>query len=234
MMWVWLKRFATFTCRRTRPGRGDAAGDAPRGAPEAISAQLRKPMLWLIGLRVALIMGVNSTIAISLVPIAIAQGVPMIKATMMVTALSATAVAAKMLLAAFGARADKIKLAALLFVLAVPVNVGLILANDFGTLLACAASVGLIAGTIPALLQIILVDTFGMASYGTVRGLTTPMVAICTALCARFAGQVYDRTHDYDYTFGAFIGLQLIAAAMMLSAGRVSSRSTSDMAVQSS
>lgn len=225
---IWLLRERPdSSALATKPAAASSAGTPQHeslAAPEPVRVQLRKPALWLIGVSIALIMGVNTTISISLVPIAVAQGVPVLRATMLIAALSIMAVVSKLLLAAFGNRVDKIRLATTLFLLAVPVNLGLILASDFGALLACAASVGLIAGTTPALLQIILVDTFGVASYGTVRGLTTPIIATCTALCARFAGQVYDQTRDYDYTFAVFIVLQIAAAVMMRSAGQFSRR----------
>jgi len=63
----------------------------------------------------------------------------------------------------------------------------------------------------------LLADRFGMASFGTVRGLMAFLLAAASAAAVRLAGEVYDRLGSYDAAFYAFIVLGMGAVALMLS-----------------
>jgi hypothetical protein len=61
----------------------------------------------------------------------------------------------------------------------------------------------------------LLADRFGIASYGTVRGLAAPVTTMLSAVCVRFAGEVFDRTGGYELMFSCFVGLMLVAAVVI-------------------
>ena len=55
-------------------------------------------------------------------------------------------------------------------------------------------------------------DRFGAPSFGTVTGLTVPVVAALGVMSMRYAGEVYDRTGGYDLLFVTFAVLNIVAA----------------------
>jgi hypothetical protein len=42
-----------------------------------------------------------------------------------------------------------------------------------------------------------------------------PLIAVSSACCLRFAGEVFDRTGGYELAFATFVGLNLVAASLI-------------------
>ena len=82
-------------------------------------------------------------------------------------------------------------------------------------LLCAAALMGVTSGTIPPIYQALVPDRFGLASFGTVRGMIVPITAGTGAVAVRFIGEVFDRTGGYDIGFMVFVAADLLAAALI-------------------
>jgi sugar phosphate permease len=213
---------------RDRPAPGDsesgqsssppavaAAGTAK--APAKIGTLLKRPDFWTIALSTALATAIIQAIAVSIVPLGLEGGLTMLQATSLVSATGGAAIAGKLLLSVFADRVDRIALMTAMFVLGSVVNAALLMNTGFYPLLACAAFLGLATGALMPVFYALLADRFGTETFGTVRGLTVPILAITGATAVRFAGEVYDRTKSYDLLFSVFIGLQLLAALLIYS-----------------
>jgi MFS family permease len=124
--------------------------------------------------------------------------------------------AGKLLLAVVADRIDRVSLLIAIFLVIAALNVALVASASYIPLVVSAAILGLVLGALTPVFYALLADQFGVASFGTVRGLAAPIVAIASAIAVRFAGEVFDRTGNYDVMFYAFIAIQLIAAAFML------------------
>ena len=205
------------------PGQSEANQPRDRGAsitnqsfvpsPTTTVQVLRSRPFWCISLSASLVLATSATLGASMAPIAIAKGLTTAQATSMITVSGATAAISTLLLASLAHRVDRRSLLAGLFLATAALNAALILSEDYGSLLGCAALLGIISGPSFPLFQAILVDQFGASSFGLVRGLTIPINAMAVAMAMRFAGEVFDRTGTYTPMLLAFVVIPIIAAA---------------------
>jgi MFS family permease len=154
-------------------------------------------------------------VGISIVPLALEQGLSMIQATSLVSDTGGAAIAGKLLLSVFADKVDRIALMTVMFAAGSAVNVALLMNTGYYPLLACAAFLGIATGALMPVFYALLADRFGTEVFGRVRGLTIPILALMGAISVRFAGEVYDRANSYDLLFGVFIGAQLVAATLI-------------------
>lgn len=194
-----------------------AAGEAKKRAapPPKVGTILRRLDFWSIALSTAIATSVIKAIGISIVPLALESGLTMLQATTLVSATGGAAIVGKLLLSVFADKVDRIALMTAMFVLGSAVNVALLTNTGYYPLLACAAFLGLATGALMPVYYALLADRFGTEIFGTVRGLTVPILGIVGAVTVRFAGEVYDRTNSYDFLFGVFIAAQLLAAVFI-------------------
>lgn len=207
----------------TAPSLPDGAAEQ-NTAPAKIGTVLRRGDFWLIALSTALATSIIQAIGISIVPLALAEGLTMLQATSLVSATGGAAIAGKLLLSVFADKVDRIALMTGMFVLGSAVNAALLTNTGYYPLLGCAALLGLATGALMPVFYALLADRFGTATFGTVRGLTVPILAIAGAIAMRLAGEVYDRTGSYQLLFAIFIGLQLLAAALILATRFIGSK----------
>ncbi len=210
---------------RDRPGPDDievkpagppVTAREPVGAPDKVRDIMARPQFWFVALGVALGTAVAQAITISIVPLALEGGLTMIQATTLVSVTATSAILGKLLLAWQGDRVDSATLLTGMFGLGALVNAALLYSESFPTLVGCAAVVGLTTGAISPTFYALLADRFGVPSFGTVRGLMAPIGSVLGIAGVRLAGEVYDRTGGYDALFAAFIGVELVAAVMLL------------------
>jgi predicted MFS family arabinose efflux permease len=212
---------------RERPGPGELeggrAGSAPSSAaaapeqPKPVGALLRTPQFWSIALGSAVGMAVAQALTITLAPLALGVGLSMAQATALISLTGASAVASKLLLAVVADKVDRVTVLVGLYGLGALLNVALLATQGYVALIACAVVLGITTGSLAPLVYTLLADRFGAASFGTVRGLSAPFSAILGAIAVRFAGEVYDRTGEYDVMFGCFIVAQVLAGLLMFS-----------------
>jgi len=213
---------------RDRPGPGDveSATGAPQpvaptaqalGEPEKVGALLRMPQFWTIALGAAFAMAIGQALSITLVPLALGAGFTLVKATGLVSAAAGGGISGKLLLAVVADRLDRVALLVGIFLLLAAVNGALLFSKGYFPMLGCAVVMGVMSGALMPIFYALLADRFGPASFGTVRGLMLPIVAVVSAMTVRFAGEVYDRTGDYDLMFCTFIVGLMLASAFMFS-----------------
>jgi sugar phosphate permease len=80
-------------------------------------------------------------------------------------------------------------------------------------------------GGLPALQAIVIAQSFGRRSYGTVAGLLNPMNNIAAAVAVPFAGYMFDLTGTYVLAFGIVVGATVVSSVSLLFVQR-ESRST--------
>ena len=152
---------------------------------------------------------------ISIVPMAMQAGAPVAKAATLLSVYGLMAISGKIVLSVFADRIDRILLMTGVFCLGA-VGMGLLVTgHSFTMLMVCAGVVGLSSGALIPLHSALIAERFGPASFGTVGGLMAPIIAVMCAVLARFAGDVFDKTGGYDLAFTIFVGLQLLAAALI-------------------
>jgi MFS family permease len=207
---------------RDAPGPGEVergaapvAGDAGLGDPLRVGAILRMPQFWTITLANSLAGAIASTLAVSLVPIAVSRGLTPVQGAGLVSVMGIAAVVGKLALAAIADKVSRIYLMVAIFLLAAAGNAVMLVDHGTPALVGCAAAIGISSGGIPALLFALLADRFGAASFGTAAGLLAPFSLVLGALAVRFAGEVFDRTGAYDQMHLAFTAAALAAAAIM-------------------
>lgn len=211
---------------RDRPGPDDvesrkSAASAAPGAPSAIGAPakmgeiLAQGPFWTIALGAALALAASQAISVSIVPLALDADLTLVQGTGLVSAMAVGGIVAKLVLGVVADRIDRISLLTAIFVLEGAICFALLLSSSLMALMVTAVVLGLIVGGLTPVFYALLADRFGPASFGTVRGLMAPITAIVAAIAVRFAGEVYDRTGDYDVMFYTFIATQAVATIFM-------------------
>jgi MFS family permease len=213
---------------RDRPGpdeaeaaRGETPSAAPAGRPQTVGALLRMPIFWTIALAIAAAQGIAQALVVTLVPLGLQGGLSMLEATTLISAYGAAGIAGKLLLAAVADRLERMLLLAALIGLVVAVNAGLLASHSYAVLMLCAIGLGAAVGAIPPVQYALLADRFGAPSFGTVRGLMSPVSAVSGLICLRVAGEVFDRTGGYGPLFAGFVvssatGVLLLLASRLL------------------
>jgi MFS family permease len=202
---------------------GDAAAAAPAaasaapGPPLKIKALLAMKDFWVISVVLALTGAVGQTLAISLVPVALGAHLTRLQATGLVSIFGAAALGGRLLLAVIADKADRVLLTAAICVLGVALNAGFYLSRGWVAYAVCAVVLGATSSTLAPLSAALLADRFGVSSFGTVRGVSAPLISVVSAVAIRFAGEVFDRTGDYRFMFLCFGVAQAVAAVLMIS-----------------
>jgi len=186
------------------------------GSQLSISQLLRSPPFWTINLSAAFVVATSSAFSISLAPLASGEGLSLTEAATVVSVSSAGGMVGKVILALFGDRYDKSRLLATVYVASAVSTGALLMPGGYWWMIAAVAPLGMVSGANSALLASFLADKFGRASYGTVTGLTQPIQSIASILAFRYAGEVFDRTGNYDLFLMTIIAVNTIAAIMML------------------
>lgn len=192
-------------------GSVGGAGEGPIG----MGAVLGTPQFWMIGGSAGLTLGVTTSIHASIVPIAQDAGLGMAAAASLLSANGIGSFAGKLTLAALADRVNREALLCgfyLLIAILCCIPIGF---KSYAALMILSFGIGVGTSLLPALYAL-LADRFGVASFGTVQGLTMPLFAIGVAVCLRFAGEVYDRTGGYDAMFLTYCGVLILAAAMIV------------------
>ena len=222
--------FVLSTQIRERPGPEDKE---PGATPEALArlqaamATGNKPMrigeilrmsnFWTICLSSSLAMGLAQSLSITFVPLALDHGLSVMEATTLMSITGISAIAGILALSAVADKIERSLILTALYVLGAVLNAALLFSHGFVMLVGCAVMLGVAAGAMAPVFFALVADHFGTASFGTVRGLMAPFLAVIGAILVRFAGEVFDRTGNYDLLFTIYIFAELGAAALMFS-----------------
>lgn len=200
----------------------EAAGAAVRDAgpdvdkPAKAGKILRRVDFWLICMTCAVGTAVAQSLTITLLPLAQERGLAMLQVTSLMSVMGMAAISFKLVLAVFADKIDRVVVLAILLSIEALVNGFLILGDSYAVLVVCAALIGISSAAITPVMQALQADRFGVASFGTVRGLCTPINAVVSAAVLRLSGEIFDRSGSYGAMFFAFLVIQLVATAMIL------------------
>jgi len=219
---------------RERPGPDDVestvAPDAvpnlrnQHGAPTEklrIAAMLRMPLFWLVGVAAGLGMAVPQAISVSLVPLVLERGFSIMQSASLIAASGTSAIIGKFVIAALADKIDRTYLLCLLIAIPVIPALGLVFGKTLLAMIALAVVLGLTASVIPPIFYTLLADRFGLANFGTVRGIMAPVTAIIAAAGVRFIGEMHDATGNYDLGFQILAALTITGALMMFASRSV-------------
>ena len=183
--------------------------------PLPIGTILRMPRFWTICLSSSLAMGISQALSITFVPLAMDNGLSIMEATSLMSITGASSIAWMLLLSTFADRIERTVILTAFYVMGAGLSALLIVSQGYVMLAGCAVILGVAAGALSPIFFALVADQFGPASFGTVRGMMAPFLALIGAFMVRFAGEIYDRTGHYDLLFTIFIFGQLGAAALM-------------------
>jgi MFS family permease len=192
-----------------------AAVAKPMPARTEVSALFRTPEFWLMGLSVAIGMGIAQSLVVTLVPLGRDHGLSVMQATSLVSVLGGAALIGGLCFSAIADRIDRINFLTGILLLLALLNVMLRLHKSYLALLICATLLGVSLTTVLSAFYAVLADRYGRESFGTVRGATFFLYGLIGIATVRFSGEVFDRTGSYDSMFVTFAACLLIAAAMM-------------------
>lgn len=189
---------------------------ADTGPPAGMRDLLRMPNFWYLALGNALILSITFTIGVSLVPLALDYNIPLVQATTLGSTYAIASLATKLVVAKIADKVDRFYLTVGLLLFGVPLWPMIYLVHNAAELWIMFIFAGIAVGAFVALFPILQVDTFGLPSFGTVRGLMIPVQSIFQALVAPVAGFIYDTTGTYHLMFLGFSGIELVVAMLVL------------------
>ena len=186
---------------------GETGSDADaRLAP--VGELLKLAHFWLVAVGIALTFTISATFGISIVPVGLEFGLSMAEGAALASTYAGAAFAAKLILAGFADKVSRLTLITAFLVLGLPLQVSFLVISGPSQLFFLIILYGLSVGGFAALLPILQVEMFGLASYGTVRGLMLPIQSAFIAAGALVAGRIYDVTGNYDMMFVTFAIVQ--------------------------
>ena len=214
---------------RERPGPGDvetaAAPSVSRDQPNQhgatteklpIAAMLKMPLFWTMGLAAGLGVAVPQAIGVSLVPLVLERGYSTMQSASLIAASGTSAIIGKFVISMLADKIDRTYLLALLIALASVPALGLVYGKTLPAMIALALVIGLASSVVPPIFYTLLADRFGLANFGTVRGIMAPVTAIIAAAGVRFIGEMHDLVGNYDLGFQILAGLTILAALLMI------------------
>lgn len=200
---------------REAPSRG-AGEDTAQHRENGLKRLLQTRDFWLIALAVGTIMAINGALLSSLISWSTDQGHSLPQATLLVSAISGTAIIGKLVI---GRLCDKFA-PRLLFIGVVMLNAVLLLllmaAPSFTVLLAGVAITGPAVGGVMPLWAAISASRFGTGSLGFVMGCTASLMMPLNLLGLHSIGAAFDLTGSYDAAFKIFLAFLGLAALAML------------------
>ena len=203
------------------PDRTSHAANTTSSVPRMpVATLLGKGSFWAINLSCGLVAAIASSLLITLPPLATSHDLSVVQGATLISAMSISGVIAKLLLAMFADRVDKIILLTIMFLLGAGINALLMSGQSYLQLLVGAAGVGLVSSAVTPVHYALLADRFGAPSFGTITGLTVPLIAVLGVATIRYSGEVFDRTGSYGLLFLTFMILQAAAAVTILSVKR--------------
>lgn len=200
---------------REAPSRAAGEGTAQR-RENSLKRLLQTRDFWLIALALGTIMAINGALLSSLISWSTDQGHSLPQATLLVSAISGTAIIGKLVI---GRLCDKFA-ARWLFIGVVMLNAALLLllmtAPSFTVLLVGVAVTGPAVGGVVPLWAAISASRFGTGSLGFVMGCTASLMMPINLLGLHTIGAAFDLTGSYNAAFELFLaGLGLAALAML-------------------
>lgn len=199
-------------------GRNAAAGPPARFAPErtwSLRETLGERNFWCIALGTGLLMASDGAVLASKFPYLLELGIEAQAASFLIACMTASSVAGKIGIGLAADRVDLRRLFAIVAVCHVLLLVVLIAKPGYGVLLGSMALFGVGVGGVYPLLATLTASAFGSASFGAVAGTMQVVLLPISIGLVTFIGASHDRTGDYTLAFQCFLGLVLVASALI-------------------
>lgn len=221
---------ATAFVIRERPAPGEGEQELPAvpdatsavtppptadGGPARVSAILRMPQFWIIVLACCMPVGITGAVMVSIYPFALQQGFSPVEATGLMSTTGFSSIGGIMLASLVIDRIDRRLILIGLFLIDATALGLLSFSASYAVTLLAVMLLGISMGIILPAMLTYQADLFGPASFGTVRGMMAPILAIVGGILVRFAGEVYDRTGGYDLMFYTFVVAEIVSALML-------------------
>ncbi|MBM3596283.1 MAG: MFS transporter, partial [Alphaproteobacteria bacterium] len=194
-----------------------AASVSPASPPPKVIDILRMRLFWILVGGIAFGGAVGQGVTVSLVPIALEAGLTTMQGAVLISATGISGLAAMLALVAWGDRMDRTALLALVLLSSVVPCALLLVAKTYLALIATALILGIALQVVAPVYIALMADRFGLAAFGTVRGLMVPVMSLVGAVSVRFIGEVYDRTGGYEVGLWTYLVLGVLASGMVFS-----------------
>lgn len=187
------------------------------GPPPSVLDFLRMRLFWTLVGGIALGGAIGQGVTISLVPIALEAGLTTMQGAVLISATGISGMVAMLALAAWGDRMDRTTLLALVLLSSVLPCALLLVAKTYLALIVTALILGFALAVVAPVYIALMADRFGLAAFGTVRGLMVPVMSLVGAVSVRFIGEVYDRSGGYEIGLWTYLVLGFVSAGMVYS-----------------
>lgn len=176
---------------------------------------INRPEFWLIGLGTGLLLGSDQALLTSLIPYGEERGFSARQAGLLMTAMTSSAIAGKLLVGWLAETWDKRLLFALVCLSNIVFLIAVLLAPGYVPLMIVAAFVGLAIGGVYPVWTTLVAQCFGRKDFARVIGamnlITVPLMLVSITI----AGRTHDMTGNYDLAFKIFIP-QVILSAIII------------------
>ncbi len=203
-------------------GAGIAGGepaDAGTAPPVERSWSLRETLgernFWCIALGTGLLMASDGAVLVSKYAYLVELGIEAQAASFLIGCMTLSSVAGKVGIGLAADRIDLRRLFALVAVCHVLLLLVLIAKPGYAVLLGAMSLFGVGVGGVYPLLATLTASAFGSASFGAVAGTMQVVLLPISIGLVTFIGASHDRTGDYTLAFETFLGLVLVASALI-------------------
>jgi MFS family permease len=197
-----------------------ALGASPIAAPApldwSVRGTLRELNFWVIALVIGLNFCANGAVLTHIIPYATDIGFEPLKAAWVLSTMAGFGVLGKVL---FGWIADRVPKRVAIWLATGLQGLGVVLISNvqgYNSLLLAGTIFGLGMGGVIPLWGALIGAGFGRQAFGRVMGLMGPVMLPIHVLGIPYAGWIYDRTGSYEIAFFTFIGIYVLAIAVVL------------------
>lgn len=201
--------------RRPDAAAAETAATAPE-QPWRVGQVLRSSAFWLIVIGFGPVSATFTAIQLNIAAYARDLGIGATQAAYVISLIAVGMIGGKLF---FAARADRLGHKVLYTLVCgghILVIFGLMAASHFHHIMAIALLFGCFVGGVLPLMGAMVVDYFGVQSFGRVMGLVTPFVTVSSALGPLLAASIRDSTGSYGSAFNAFLYVLVPALACLL------------------
>ncbi|MGB0908704.1 MAG: MFS transporter, partial [Maricaulaceae bacterium] len=204
-------------------GRPEDIGQHPDGALDTVNTEtpdtpednksfLTRPEFWLISLGAGLLLGSDQALLISLFPYGTEQGFSRQDTAYVMSVMTTSAIAGKLIVGWLAERWDK----RILFALVCSCNIAFLLVlltyPSYTGLLVTVGLVGLAIGGVYPVWTTLTAACFGRTQFSKVIGAMNVITIPFMIASIMLIGRVHDKTGNYDLAFKIFIPQVIIAA----------------------
>ncbi|MGC6472338.1 MAG: MFS transporter [Parvibaculales bacterium] len=183
----------------------------------------RERNFWLLVFGAGLLLASDQAIMTSKYPFFIDIGFSPVQAATIISSMTLSAVAGKLIIGYLADYYDVRHLFAVVAAFHVGLLVMFLWQPGFASLLGFASFFGAAVGGIYPVWSTLTAKAFGAPSFGTVFGLMAPFMQLMAIVFVRFIGEVHSLTGTYDFAFYAFLGTSLVSS-LLIYAMRLPSR----------